>query len=561
LRVKSEEMHMAELTQPTSGGEDVFLRKASGVIRAISPADGMFYGYLSSAGIYALIFYLFLGAGAFPHANYLLANVLSFVFFVPVFAVYSMLASSMPRSGGDYVFISRIISPATGFVVVWFGYIVWQFFFCFFAASAIINAVFAPMFDMIGVSTGNHWWIHAGTWVQHGYVRVPLVVLLVLLSGYVMSRGMGWFLKLQKYFMMPAAILGLLMIIGSLLFVSKGTFFAHFDHFQRSVGGLTSSQIMAKAPHLGYSTHGGSSSLLDTLAFSVNLSYLYMWAMWSTELFGEVKSARRVRSVFGMFFGAEVLMFITYLVGISWAYHYVGEKFMHVFSWMVLNQPDALGGNWGFRGAPTFFYLPTLNLVFGIVLFICFIGPISQSLFNTILSVSRFGLAMSLDRVLPAKVGAVNRYGAPYYAIWGGVIISAALAIGAEFITTLQEIVFWGSVCSLFAVAVVAFAGMILPFRRRALFAVSPTAQSKLGPVPWITVLGLIGGAFVLGSVILTLADNSAFGLWNSGAARIGLYAVVLTIVGSIAWYNVAKVYRAREGIMVDRAFAELPPD
>jgi amino acid transporter len=155
----------------------------------------------------------------------------------------------------------------------------------------------------------------------------------------------------------------------------------------------------------------------------------------------------------------------------------------------------------------------------------------------------------------------VNRYGAPYYAIWGGVIISAALAIGAEFITTLQEIVFWGSVCSLFAVAVVAFAGMILPFRRRALFAVSPTAQSKLGPVPWITVLGLIGGAFVLGSVILTLADNSAFGLWNSGAARIGLYAVVLTIVGSIAWYNVAKVYRAREGIMVDRAFAELPPD
>jgi hypothetical protein len=155
----------------------------------------------------------------------------------------------------------------------------------------------------------------------------------------------------------------------------------------------------------------------------------------------------------------------------------------------------------------------------------------------------------------------VNRYGAPHYAIWGGVIISAALAIGAEFITTLQEIVFWGSVCSLSAVAVVAIAGLILPFRRRALFAVSPTAQARVGRVPLITLLGVAGGAFVLGSVVLTLADNSAFGLWNSGAARIGLYAVALTIVGSIAWYNVAKVYRRNEGIMIDRAFAELPPD
>ena len=53
-----------------------------------------------------------------------------------------------------------------------------------------------------------------------------------------MSRGMTRFLKIQKYFMMPAAILGLLMIIGSLLFVSKGTFFAHFNTFPASVGGL-----------------------------------------------------------------------------------------------------------------------------------------------------------------------------------------------------------------------------------------------------------------------------------------------------------------------------------
>ena len=142
---------MAETTTaPTGGNEDVFLRKASGVVRAISPTDGMFFGYMSSAGIYALVFYLFLGAGAFPHANYLLANVLSFVFFVPVFAVYSMLASSMPRSGGDYVFISRILSPAVGFAVIWVGYMIWQFFFCYFAASAIVNAVIAPMFDMIG---------------------------------------------------------------------------------------------------------------------------------------------------------------------------------------------------------------------------------------------------------------------------------------------------------------------------------------------------------------------------------------------------------------------------
>src|SRR5437868_7242147 len=112
-------MAEADVAQPRT----VFLRRSSGVVRAMSVWDGMFFGYLSATGIYALVFYFFLGAGAFPQANYFVGILLSFVFFFFIFAVYAFLGSSMPRSGGDYVFTSRIVNPGLGFVCALAGWV------------------------------------------------------------------------------------------------------------------------------------------------------------------------------------------------------------------------------------------------------------------------------------------------------------------------------------------------------------------------------------------------------------------------------------------------------
>lgn len=543
-----------------AGSSDtVFLRRASGVVRAMSPMDGMFYGYLSATGIYVYFFLFFVAAVQFPRANFLAANIISFILFFFVFGTYALLGASMPRSGGDYVFVSRILHPGLGFVTSMAGWTLWQFFGCYFAASALINVILRPIFSLLGVYTGNTFWINLSNDVTKNYVRLPLVLLMIVFAGWVAVNGMSWYVKIQRYFMMPGAILGLIIIVLSLLFVSKSTFFHNFDSFQHDVGGKPSGSVQSLAASLGYKAPHGT-SWTDTIAMAVEYSYFYLWTMWSIELFGEIKSASRVRSVFGMFSGSHILMFFTYIVGFTWAYSYVGMSWMRAFAWLSVNNTDALGGGWDYRGATTFFYIPTFNILVGIVLFLCFAGPTSQSLFNTVLGGSRLLLAASFDRLLPTWFGKVNSKGVPSISIWVGVGLSALVACTYEITTKITELLFWSTFCTLIAMACAMLAGTLLPYRRKAIYEVSPASQYTWFGVPAITICGTIAFLWIAGLCIATAALTDQFGLFKAGAARAGLVTAVIVAVGSAIWYVGVVRYREKQGLELSAAFREIPP-
>jgi basic amino acid/polyamine antiporter, APA family len=536
----------------------VFLRKASGVVREMSSRDGMYYGYLSATGIYGLVFFLFVGGAAFPNANYLLADVISLVFFLAIYVVYANLASAMPRSGGDYVFTSRLLSPSIGFMIAWAAWIFWGFYFVFQAASAVVEGVFAPMLSTIGVSTGNDWWVHAGDTITHPWVRVPIEIALMLGAAWLMVSGMRHYVRLQKYFMMPAAIIGLIIITVLIVFVSKGTFFGHFDHFQKQVGGIPSDSVVGRAKSLGF--HPEHSSLFDTLGFSVLLTSLFVWTIWSSELLGEIKSASKLKTSFNMFAGAGVLQFITFAIGIAGVYAWLGADWMRSFSWLVVNHPEQLGGSWDFRGVETLFYIPTLNGVLGIIIFLCFLGPVSMSIFNPVLSSSRLMLAMSFDRVLPDFFGKVNSKGAPYVAIGFNVALSIALAILIEFVPDLTKMLFYSSFATLFGILGSILGGFLFPKTGKSIFEASPGANFRVLGFPAVVVFGAIGGLFIGGSMAIMLA-HPGFGLLEAGSARVGLITFVAVIVLALVAFPIIKRSRRNQGIEIDYAFKNVPPE
>ncbi|MEO8322954.1 MAG: amino acid permease, partial [Actinomycetota bacterium] len=160
----------------------------------MSPRDGMYYGYLSAAGLYGVALFLFVGPTAFPRANYLLSCLISLVIFLFVYVVYSMLGSAMPRSGGDYVFTSRLLHPSIGFVIAQAAWVFWQFFFSFLAASTIVSGLMPALFNAIGVATGNDGWITLSTNITKVGIRLPIVIALIVGAGWIMSRGMKPFL-------------------------------------------------------------------------------------------------------------------------------------------------------------------------------------------------------------------------------------------------------------------------------------------------------------------------------------------------------------------------------
>lgn len=99
-----------------SGSPTTFVRNATGLVRELSPFDAfnlVFSAVLIPVGITQVLSF---APTFWPGANILL----SFLFSIPlVFCfglVYLFFTVAMPRSGGDYVWVSRVLGPGIGFL-------------------------------------------------------------------------------------------------------------------------------------------------------------------------------------------------------------------------------------------------------------------------------------------------------------------------------------------------------------------------------------------------------------------------------------------------------------
>src|SRR5947209_2722719 len=93
------------------GEEQLFVRKSTGLVREASALDATIFNALFSAPVGATLAWgVFFALSAFPGSDLVTATIISFVLNVPVLLMMGLLASSMPRTGGDYVWVSRILT-------------------------------------------------------------------------------------------------------------------------------------------------------------------------------------------------------------------------------------------------------------------------------------------------------------------------------------------------------------------------------------------------------------------------------------------------------------------
>src|SRR5260370_35992308 len=97
------------------GSTSVFVRNATGLVRELTPFDA-FNLVFSAVLIPVGITQVFSFAPTFwPNANVLI----SFLISIPLVFCFGMVCLyftvAMPRSGGDYVWVSRVLGPGSGF--------------------------------------------------------------------------------------------------------------------------------------------------------------------------------------------------------------------------------------------------------------------------------------------------------------------------------------------------------------------------------------------------------------------------------------------------------------
>src|SRR2546426_3180704 len=100
-----------------TGDRQLFVRQSTGLVREASAVDAMIFNAVFSAPVGATLAWgVFFALSVFRGADLVTATIIAFFLNIPVIIMMALLASSMPRTGGDYVWVSRILSPplATG---------------------------------------------------------------------------------------------------------------------------------------------------------------------------------------------------------------------------------------------------------------------------------------------------------------------------------------------------------------------------------------------------------------------------------------------------------------
>jgi len=169
---------------------------------------------------------------------------------------------------------------------------------------------------------------------------------------------------------------------------------------------------------------------------------------------------------------------------------------------------------------------------------------------------SRIMLAWSFDRLMPGKLGYVDkRYHVPVVAT----IVVLAIALISLWVTTYTT---WMSFFSqLFAVAfsffLTSIAAIVFPYKRKHIFeSAPPFVRIRVGGVPLMSIVGAANAIFMLIFIYQNWTDPA---LLSNSPQSVGLIVGILVV--SLVLYYVIRAVRRRQGIDIDALYREVPPE
>src|SRR5437667_2816361 len=301
---------MADTTMGTATRPALFLRNATGLVKAWSTFDAFIYSFWSinliTLGLYGMSYVYWV-----PDGQLLAAIVIFGVLTTFLVITYAMLVSVMPRTGGDYAWQSRVLGGGLGFVLSitgwWFTLFLW--------APIYANILNVQFFLPLAYTLG---WSNVATFFtsQTGLFVSCLIVL--AFGSVVVTLGMETYARIQKICFW-IGLGGLVVVCGLLLFASQSDF---QNAFNREAGRLFGASGNAYQATIDLGTKAGYTAH-DFAAFSLGpifllmpfLAFYLLWPNWGATLYGEVRGAKDIRKPFwSMFWGLWVTIALVAVV-------------------------------------------------------------------------------------------------------------------------------------------------------------------------------------------------------------------------------------------------------
>jgi basic amino acid/polyamine antiporter, APA family len=544
---------------------NLFVRKATGLVRSWSVFDAFIYALFSinliTLGLYSFSQMYYFGGGLVPA---LIVSAL-FIFFEVI--VYAALIAVMPRSGGDYVWQSRILGGAVGFILAVTGwwFILWLWVPLY--SDMFRHIVLVPLLGILGAKDTALWF--AGT--NNGQFASSLITLAIV--SLFIALGMKTYARIQKI-SFYGGMLGLFIVIVLLLTGSREAFTAGLEKNAVELFGAQPGVVEATAA-LGNEAgaalpllSGGLGLIFLTLPYLV---FFNLWPNWGATLYGEVRGATDFkRNILGM--GSALA--VTTLLGIVLLY-----AISRTIGWNFYVQSGAAWWNyaWGFTTTP-----PALPIWPYPALFASFLSSsrVLQFIVVALMSLWWFGwsgtvflsstrviFAAAFDRLLPEKVAEVDeRTGTPIYALLLMVLPSIVISyLFAYNIANFRSLTLASTLVIAVTYLGTTIAAIVLPYRKPELYRASPIAKYNVFGIPLITVAGVIFGGFLVFLLYQWILDpNALYGIgysvneagYKNGTSIIFMLANYL--LAAVIYFGF-KSYRRRGGIDMDKVQSEIP--
>jgi APA family basic amino acid/polyamine antiporter len=530
-----------------------FARKATGLVRELSLVDIITYNasVATPLGV-ALAIALFYVFAAFPGANLVLALVLGLVAMLFPIVTFALLSAAMPRVGGDYAFISRIMHPALAlasnlcyFVVALMG--------AAFVATAGVRLIIAPTLAIIGTLGGYSSWVNASVTVAGTWWTFIIGSLVIILSGAVAVLGTRLAGRIMTILYL-VALVGSVVTLLILVFTSRSSFISNLNSFSKPFthNNDTYHATIAAGQKAGlqYPDHDGYSFKSTIGAIYVTYG-IVVSAYAGVYLAGEMKGAgrrnRQLAAVLWSGYGPGLLLLLSVIAFI----HTLGLDFLVASS----------NGAFGVPVAPyalLFAGVVTGSTFVGALLGIALICCIPPWLYANAAIAYRVPFAWSLDGLSPRRLTAVNpRTHTPVLAIAATTVLCIAATAWASFESSFLTYFSYLVLLGYFTILMVGIAGVLMPYRLPEIYNGSP-ADWRIAGVPVLPVAGaltVIVNAFVIG---LALYFHEAIGLpdlWKPITAVVGI------AVAGVLYYYVARAIQRGRGVDIDLAFQTIPPE
>jgi basic amino acid/polyamine antiporter, APA family len=533
----------------------VFARKATGLVREVSPLSAFVFNCIGCSPPLVLAVSVFWMLGVFPGASLYGAYWLVFgvaAIFALAFGVFS---AAMPRSGGDYILVSRSLSPVFGLMSN-FNMLVSQFLSAAFICLSAATVAVGPSLTVLGLVEHSPSLVHAGNVVEttKGWqFGIGLATLLIAVLA--ISAGWKWGLRFQNGLFIFAG-LGLAAALVTLLATSPSGFIHNFNSFANPYTHKTDTyhSLITTAQHQGINTHPGSSLANTWPAMGAIMSFsIFTW--WSINIAGEVRRARTWRitgtMVGAAFFGAVTLTVFTLV-------------FFHTFGGSFFTAANALNGTsaYPFAAPPFYVFLTAVaggSTFLAWFLSLSFVAIFPLVTFFVLFQPIRAFFAYGFDGIAPLNVAYVTRRShVPIVAVAISTLATAGVLAWAVWTTSFFTFLAYTILFNMVPMVFMAIAMVLLPYLRPELWKATLTPRRVVG-VPIVSLLGAAALA-CLGFAYYLFYHYTGLGIAADKRWAVTRDILIVSLAGAV-YYYAASAIKARKGVRLANVYREIPPE